>query len=413
MSESTRQTLRARAVFPVDAPPIENGCVTFTEGRIAEVGPARVADGKPLDLGDVALLPGFVNAHTHLEFSALERPLGEAGMPFADWIRLAILQRARRSHQPTKAIVAGCRESLQAGVTTVGEIVTADARGYAGAAPAPQITLFREVIGFSRARADSAYQAACEQLDEFHAVTSSALGISPHAPYTVSLQLVGRLVDLARERRWPLAMHLAESREEIEFLRDGSGPLRELLEERSMWDPHAVPPGSRPLDYLRLLAREPRVLVIHGNCLADDELDCLASHRDRMSLVHCARTHAYFQHDSFPLADVLTRGVRVVLGTDSRASNPDLSLLEEMRHVATHHAGVSPTDVLRMGTLGAAEALGRGESVGSLAVGKLANLVAVPLPPGAAGAAADLLAAVFASHERPSHVWLGGKPLAT
>jgi cytosine/adenosine deaminase-related metal-dependent hydrolase len=406
------QTLRARIVYPVDAPPIDGGCVTIADGGIVSVGTAASVDGNPIDLGDVALLPGFVNAHTHLEFSDLAEPLGTVGMPFVDWIRLAISERNRRSHRPARAIGTGCRESLRAGVTTVGEIVTADARPYTLATPAPELTLFREVIGFSRARVDSALRAACDQLGELRKVSEThagtELGVSPHAPYTVSPQLVGQLVELATAQNAPLAMHLAESREEIELLRDANGPFRELLEERSMWDPAVISRGSRPLDYLRQLAASPWALVVHGNYLDDEERGFLAAHHDRMSLVHCPRTHAYFGHERFPLADLLARGVRVVLGTDSRASNPDLSLLAEMQSVAAHHTDVAPQAVLKLSTLDAAEALGRANSVGTITVGKTANLVALPLPAGASGDADELLSTIFASAESPSHVWLHG-----
>src|SRR5437868_14871654 len=112
-------------------------------------------------------------------------------------------------------------------------------------------------------------------------------GFSPHAPYTVSPRLLKELILIARHFDWPMAMHIAESREELELLRDGTGPFRELLEERSMWDEGAVPRGSQPLDYLRTLAKAPRAIVIHGNYLDYEELRFLGANRDRMSLVFC------------------------------------------------------------------------------------------------------------------------------
>ncbi len=140
----------------------------------------------------------------------------------------------------------------------------------------------------------------------------------------------------------PVAMHLAESREELDLLRDGTGPFQDLLDERSMWDPQAIPLGSRPLDYLRMLADAPRALVIHGNYLDDEELAFLGANRERMSLVYCPRTHAYFFHPPYPLGRALAAGVHVALGTDSRASNPDLSLLEEMRFVCAPILQLAP-----------------------------------------------------------------------
>ncbi len=147
-----------------------------------------------------------------------------------------------------------------------------------------------------------------------------------------------------------------------------------------MWDASAIPHGSRPLDYLHQLGRSHRALVVHGNYLDDEELEYLAAHADRMSLVYCPRTHAYFRHQRYPLAKAMTLGVNVALGTDSRASNPDLNMWNELRYVAEHHAEISREEVLRLGTVYGARALGREDEVGSLTPGKLANLAVVALP---------------------------------
>jgi cytosine/adenosine deaminase-related metal-dependent hydrolase len=279
-------------------------------------------------------------------------------------------------------------------------------------------TTFLEVIGFSRARASTLLSSVIERLDRMQRVESGRavtlgqawrFGISPHAPYTVSPDLLRQLIDLAKIRKLPVAMHLAESADELEFLAAGTGPFVELLEERSMWDAAAVPRGSRPIDYLRLLADAPRALVIHGNYLSAEEHQFLAGHAERMSLVYCPRTHTYFDHEPRPLVDLLSAGVRVALGTDSRASNPDLDFLAEMRHVARLHPSIDPHDVLRMGTLAGAEALGCASDVGSLTPGKLANLVVVPISADRRAAATSTLEALLAGNEAPSAVWVGGK----
>ncbi len=414
-------SLQARVVLLIDQPPIEHGVVTIEGPRIAAVGRTSDAASR-VDLGDVALLPAFVNTHTHLEFSHLRRPLGRPGVRLVDWIRLVIAERGSRQASPAESVAAGYKDSIVAGVGGVGDIVSdvssippgfnsdpwRSAQGAAACQP------FLEVIGFSRARAESAWNALLERIDVFERNSPTArAGLSPHAPYTVSPALLERLVTRAVERRFPLAMHLAESREELELLTSGRGPFQELLEERSMWDASAIPLGSRPLDYLQRLAIAPRSLVIHGNYLDADESEFLAAHADRMSLVYCPRTHAYFQHSPYPLADLLAAGVHVALGTDSRASNPDLDLLAEMRHVARTHPHVAPNDILRMGTLNGAEALGWGTELGSLKPGKLANFVAVPLPEvGGRATASDLLAALLQSSQRVSRVWLRGEVTA-
>jgi cytosine/adenosine deaminase-related metal-dependent hydrolase len=396
-------------VFPVDRPPIDNGVVTIgDEGRILSVGSASNVDGPIRDLGLVALLPGFVNAHTHLEFSDLPKPLGEPGAPLVEWIRQVLVHRRRRARRPAAAIAAGISESVSQGTTTLGEIATADAAAYAGVHPV-ELTLFVEVIGFSQARAESVFTVAVNQLD---ALRGLQLGLSPHAPYTVSPALLGRLVELANSRRLPVAMHVAECADELEFLAAGTGPFRVLLEERSMWDPTVIPHGSRPLDYLRRLADSPRALIIHGNYLDDEERSFLSAHADRMTLVYCPRTHGRFDHPPYPLTELLESGVRVALGTDSRASNPDLSVLEEMRYVARHHPDVPPETILKLGTLAGAAALGRDADCGSITPGKWANLVGLPLPSEARGRSTDLLSAMLAGTDVLMAVWLHGKQVA-
>jgi aminodeoxyfutalosine deaminase len=397
-------SLQARVVFPVDRPPLEHGVVTIDGERIIELGTKSDAR-ETIDLGSVALLPGLVNAHTHLEFSRLRRPLGAAGIPLVDWIRLVIAERARGDYSRADSIAAGLRESHRCGVTTIGEIAAGEMNTYHAA----DVTAFVEVIGFSRARAASALLAASERLAEFErAGRSVQIGISPHAPYTVSLELLSELVGLARKRQMPVAMHLAESADELELLRSGTGRFQELLDERSMWDDGAIPRGSRPFDYLKVLAEAPRSAIIHGNFLGEDEWAFLAARSERMSLIYCPRTHEYFAHPPYPLSQLLEAGVNVAAGTDSRASNPDLNMLPELRAAARLHPNVSPNAILQMGTLGGACALDRANDVGSITPGKIANLVAVPVREEDGSTPSDLLTALLADEAPPCAVWLRG-----
>jgi cytosine/adenosine deaminase-related metal-dependent hydrolase len=390
-------SLRARWVVPVDRPPIAGGYVTITGDRITTVSDAR-PDGAIDDLGDVALLPGLVNDHTHLEFSDLNVPLGRPGMSLPAWIRLVIGERKRARRDVEAALAAGLSESLAAGVTALGDVCTSAFRGE-DFKVRPTTVAFQESIGFSAQRVDSAFA----DLEQRWQRTASPAGLSPHAPYTVHPQLLARIVQAASEHGVPIAMHLAESREELELLADGTGEFRELLDERSMWDETAIPRGSRPLDYLRALAVAPRALVIHGNYLDDDEIAFVAERRPSMSVVYCPRTHAYFQHERYPLESLHAAGVRVVLGTDSRASNPDLSLLAELRFAARRHPGVVPAKWLEMATIDAAAALGRERECGSLAPGKRADMIALACP------AVDPMEAIVAGNDRVGAVWLAGR----
>lgn len=389
--------LRARWVMPVATPAIDGGYVAVFNGRIASVGASR-PDGVIEDLGDVVLMPGLVNAHTHLEFSDLAAPLGRAGTSLPEWIRLVIAERRRSDGDAAHAISAGLAESLAAGVTTVGEIATAPAGAYLASATRPTTVLLQEAIGFSAQRVDSVYADVERRL----MATPTPAGVSPHAPYTVHPRLVERLVGLAAARQAPAAMHMAESQEELDLLATGMGAFRELLEERSMWDSGAIAAGLRPLDYLRMLSAAPRALVIHGNYLAVDEIEFIAAWRETMSVVYCPRTHAWFGHPPYPLEAMLAAGIRVALGTDSRASNPDLSLLAEMRFAAKQFPSVASETWIRMATSHAADALGLGDQTGALAPGLRADLVALPW---SGGKAVDDV--VYGS-ATPSAVWVGG-----
>lgn len=410
--------LRARVVYPVAAPPIEGGVVVLQNGRIAEVGrrvPAGVAEQ---DLGDVALLPGLVNAHCHLEFSSRKSPLGKPGMDLYQWVRLVIGQR-QTAARVGKAITAGLAESVAAGVTTLADICRIVSPAYISSDPCPRLVLLQEAIGYSQARAASATAGVEQNLAELAELAAGvdsskiSLGVSPHAPYTASPALVRELVSVAIDRGAPVALHLAESPEELELINVGSGPFQELLEERGMWDPWAIQRGASPMDYLRILTKAPRALVVHGNYLDDASLAMMGRHAGAMSLVYCPRTHAYFGHPDYPLSKALSMGVRVSLGTDGLGSNPDLSLLSEMREVALRHRGVSPEAVLRMGTLSGAEALGVERIAGCLRPGMPADLITVPLPSGAGGGALGLLEALLTDTQPVSGVWVEGQEVAT
>jgi len=404
-AESNIFTLRARFVFPVAGPPLAGGCVTIAGERIAAVG-ATAREAPVHDLGNVAILPGLVNAHTHLEFSDLDSPLGRPGQGFAHWISEVTASRGRSTQvaataeplgaappQPTtltSPVAQGLAESLAAGVTTVGEIAVTGWSAAPFAQAGIDATVFRELICLSPARIPAALAIAREHLEGL-VDGGCRSGISPHAPYTVHPELFAQVVTLAAARNAPVAFHLAESPDELELLRSGTGPFYEYLAERGFWVPGVIPPGTRPLDYLRQLAQVSRGLVIHGNLLDEEEQAFVAQQRARLSVIYCPRTHAYFGHPRHPLQQLLERGAHVALGTDSRASNPDLDLLAEMRFVASHFPQLSGETIVRLGTLSGAEALGVEETCGSLVSGKLANLAIIALPESAAADPYDLL----------------------
>ncbi|MCE9608511.1 MAG: amidohydrolase family protein [Planctomycetia bacterium] len=384
-SATRATTYLARRILPIEGPPLEQGYLTVVGERIAALGPkqdvgARADHGRTIDLGDVTLLPGFVNAHTHLEFGDLLQPLGRAGMRFPDWIREVLKYRRTVEFDPVRALHTGLREATRFGTTLIGDIASsAPDTLFDATPPDAAVVSFVELIGLGESR--SAGQQA--RLDEFLAradVPNSLRGISPHAPYTVRPALIEAALARSREQRVPTAMHLAESREELQLLHSGTGPFCELLRELGAWDPTAIPLGTVPLDYLRTLSRAHRALVVHGNYLAPDEIEFLAAHADRMTVVYCPRTHAYFGHEPHPLPQLLAAGAAVALGTDGRCTNPDLNLLAEMRTVARAFPQLAPERIVRLGTLDGAQALGLHQEAGSLRPGKLADFIAVAAP---------------------------------
>ncbi|MBW3599168.1 MAG: amidohydrolase family protein, partial [Planctomycetes bacterium] len=375
-------TFKARWVFPVAGPPIEGGTVTIAHGRIGRVG-GDAKDAAVLDLGEVAILPGFVNAHTHLEFSGLKAPLGAPGMKFPDWIREVIDWRKERdateygAARRVAAFRSGLSDVASFGSTVIGEVSAPDCPVVFFANSGLDCTVFHELIGLEPDRHEPLLQSAREHVAAGKQSQRWRPGVSPHAPYTAPLELVADAAELSKREEVPLAMHLAESWEEIELLRSGSGPFFEFLASLAASMPAAIPRGLRPLDYLERMSAAERALVIHGNYLDDDEIAFLAEHAERMSVVFCPRTHAYFGHGRYPLETMLERGVRVALGTDSRASNPDLNLFAEMRFVAERFPSVSPATVLAMGTQAGAAALGLENECGILAEGRRADFAIV------------------------------------
>jgi cytosine/adenosine deaminase-related metal-dependent hydrolase len=408
-------SLRARWVFPVSAPPLENGTVEIAAGRIAAVhdGPGPCTR----DLGNAAIIPGLVNAHTHLELSDLAAPL-QPHLPFTSWLKAVMAHRRERTSANAAdvqgssgtpdlaAAVRGKIESAGWGTTTIGDIGGSTPADDETVVEGPRVVAFLELLGLAPERAAAQLERARTHLTT---TTAAIRGLSPHAPYSVHPDLFRKLVELAVTNRAPLAMHVAETRAELELLSNGTGEFVAFLEELGVWRPDAIARGSRPLDYLRELARVDRGLAIHGNYLADDEIDFLAAHPN-ISVVYCPRTHAFFQHEEHPWRRLLARGVNVALGTDSRASNPDLGLWNEILFLRALDPDCDPALLLRLGTWNGAFAMGLEAETGSLEVGKSADLAVVIL---AAGSAPDPYALLFRSENQIVTAFCAGSQIDT
>ncbi len=371
MNDSPKSIGARWIILPGSGPPLRDTALVVANGIIRDLVPGGRSTAD-MDYGDVALLPRLVNAHTHLEFSHLKTPLGHPGMPITDWIPQVIRARnASTGDSLPQRIQQGILECMATGTGAIGEIAASPWNQQCQPQVDCQITCFFERLGTSSADASGRLTELNAWLEEFDANAWNPpwreSGISPHAPYSLHDELFEQLVQCAIDRRLPMAMHVAESREEMEWLERGTGPFGDMLE--SLGVPIQRPSGRRPLHYLKRLATAPRSLVIHGNYLQTDELDFIAGQRERMHLVICPRTHEFFRHDQWPLEAALSRDINVAIGTDSRASNPDLNLWSELRAVARLFPGIPAERILQMGTTGGARALGLEHQSSSLSVG--------------------------------------------
>ncbi|HEY7311070.1 MAG TPA: amidohydrolase family protein [Gemmataceae bacterium] len=366
-------TLSARWLLPVSGPPIAGGGLTIAGERIVAVEPAgeRPVD---VDLGEVAVLPGLVNAHTHLDLTGL-RGRCPPSADFTGWLRQVIAHRRSVAPEQIEAdIRAGLAESLRFGTTLLGDI-SGDGGSWDVLVKAPlRAVVFREMLGLPEARASEAWERLDRWLESRSATPTCRPGVSPHAPYSVR----SSLFFAASIRSVPVAVHVAETAAEQELLMLCRGPFVSFLRDLDVWAPDGLVEDTDHV--LRLLTGLSPTLLVHGNYLPPD-----SAIPPNASIVYCPRTHAAFGHPPHPFRDFLARGVRVALGTDSLASNPDLSILAEMRFLHERRPDVPGDVLLRMATLTGAEALGWADETGSLDAGKSADLVVVPLAGGENG----------------------------
>lgn len=366
-------TFTARWIFPVSSPPLERGTITIRGPIIETVEPrgARTAD---IDLGNAAIIPGLVNPHTHLDLSGARGLIPPTDPKhFTDWLRGVIAyRRSRTSEQVNEEIAAGLAECLRFGTTLIGDIAAGGrSRGMLAAAPVRSV-VFREMIGLMSGGQDAYFSTRAWLLESANS-SHSRQAVSPHAPYSVARMLFVLAEKLCREFDRPYALHLAESPGETELIEKRTGSFTDFLDEVALWDSQSlVSAFDELLGYCRF--PQPK-LFIHCNYLPRN-----AAMPVNSAVVYCPRTHAAFGHPPHPFREFQARGVRVCLGTDSLASNPDLDVLAEARFVHDRYPDVPGDVLLKMITLGGAAALGWADETGSLDEGKSADFVAIPLP---------------------------------
>jgi len=379
--------LRARTILPVSQPPIENGAVVISGNRIRAIGSwsdlQPLAAGESLDLGEVILMPGLVNAHCHLDYTDM------AGMwpppkKFTDWIPLMLAAKAEWSYtEYARSWLNGARMLLQTGTTTVADIEAApELLPEMWDATPLRVFSFLEMTGVRSKRVPAEILAqALEKADSLsHPRCRAAL--SPHAPYSTSPELLRLCAEAARERNLLVSTHVAESEQEFEMFMAARGEMFHWLQRngRDMGDCGRGSPVQQ-VDRAGLTGED--FLAIHVNCLAPGDAELLGQRRAHV--VHCPRSHEYFRHAPFPLQQLAAAGVNLCLGTDSLATvrkankeKIDLNLFTEMQAFAARNKNIPPEDILKMATVAGAKALGMPGQIGELSENAFADLIAIP-----------------------------------
>jgi aminodeoxyfutalosine deaminase len=402
-------------VLPITSPPLRDGWVTVRDGHVIDVGSGKVpssAGVETIDLGRVAMLPGLVNAHTHLELSFLWGKVPPADA-LVDWVSRMMAERTALAPpgDDTSAIDNAILDMEEAGTAAVGDI----ANTFASVAPIARSRLhavvFRELIGFSLADPEGRVAAVRAEIAALSAATTATsapteaarsselrapapgsrartaaatltppvrVTLAPHAPYSVSPGLFRAIASDSETTRGVSSVHLGESLDEVRFLEHGDGPFRALLERVGAWNPSWDVPRCGPAEYLESLGvLSPRLLAVHGVRLRNDELKLLARHET--TLVTCPRSNVWVGSGNPPIERFYASGVRVAVGTDSLASATDLNIFSEialMHHIAPH---VPPARLLASATVEGARALGF-DRLGFIGSGADARLITVDLP---------------------------------
>ena len=409
MDQSAILTLVPDWLVPVESPPIFRGYLVLNQGRIEFVGndlPAKFNPIRQHSFPNVAILPGLINSHCHLEFSDLTAPI-PVGESFPNWIENVIDHRTALRGTPEQlaknrqsAIEQGIEESYAAGVRWIIDMTTSpwnpdwidsaianlstEARFFNPAFENVPIVVQPcfEIIDITRQRMEQTLGFANEQFSAPEGNARGHTGFAPHAPYTASIFITQHCIEKSKQEKRIVSMHIAESIDELKWLTEHSGAFSKLLSP--IMDRNYFKSLGNIEQHLQGLSQAWRALVVHGNYLSTHELETLAQHSMSMAIVHCPRTHHYFGHqhpatNRYPLAERLKAGVQHLLGTDSRASNPDINIWREAQFVRSNHPNVSSHQILRMITTDAAGMLALSDRYGALQNGRPASLTAIQM----------------------------------
>jgi cytosine/adenosine deaminase-related metal-dependent hydrolase len=405
-----KKLIAADWIAPMDRPVIRHGAVVISGERIIAIGDlqnlrAKLPDAPLEDLGQSIIVPGLINAHTHLELSHIQREPAPSG-GLADWlirvIKKNILPQGELEKAVAKAVAIGVRQCIHFGVTTVGDISRNCrlTRSILSRLPL-RVVSYGEVqaMGERRILLDERLAAAAEKSEALNL----RIGISPHALYSIEPEGYRRCLLEARQRNLPLATHLAESPDEVTFLAHHGGSLRKVWDFLGGYD-HDIP--TFQLGPIRLaqtlgLLDYPKTLLAHVNYCDDAELDILAA--GKASVVYNPRTHAYFQHPPHRWREMLARGINVAIGTDSTASSGDLNLMEDLRLLRKLAPDYPVAEIWQLATTRAARALDVAPISGSITPMKLADLAVFP------ATGPDPLASILDEPIPLSRLYIGGE----
>jgi aminodeoxyfutalosine deaminase len=368
-------------VCPVSSPPVRNGCIAVENGRI--VG-SQKSQENVVRFPGCAIIPGFVNAHSHIELTILRGYLDH--LPFADWIPR--LTNAKYNVLSRADLFASARlgaiEMLRAGVTCLGEVMDLGVAWEVMHEYGLQGIAYQEVFGPAESQAEDAMVGLVQKIEGYRRdeTETQRVGVSPHAPYTVSAKLYGAVNDFARGEHLRVTTHIGESAEEGMFVRRGAGVFAERWRQRGI---PVEPPRCSPVKYLSKLGLlRPETLLIHAIDVEDGDLQLLRD--SRPALVHCPKSNAKLGHGIAPVAEIRQTGIPTGLGTDSVASNNVVDMFEEMRAAVFQQRSrtrqfdaLDAHTVFRISTLGGAECLGLSDQLGTLDTGKRADFVVVDL----------------------------------
>ena len=385
------QIFRAAWVVTQAGPPIADGEVVVEDGRIAEVRPATRGTGDVRDLGESVILPGLINAHTHLDYTVMRGILED--IEFFPWIRELTMRKMALDPSDWAASAEwGAAEAVAGGITTIADCTDSGAALGGALSLGLSGVVYQEVFGIDdRLPVEPIVLELEEKVTALRRAaegTRVRVGISPHAPYTVRPALFTALGEFARGAKLPVCIHAAESRAEAQLLRSGHGPIAEMLAGRGIG---FAPPGNSTVAYFSQLGMlGPRTLLVHGVQLSAADLE--SARASGTSWVHCPKSNAKLGNGVAPLG-LMGRGrqpesirPRLGLGSDSVASNNTMDMFEEMRFAVLMQRGarrridaLTAPEALEMSTLGGARALGIDRETGSLEPGKYADLCVVGL----------------------------------